>query len=108
MSFYELSKKFNLHTYDLIHLFVLSDKALSLESELSSRPLETLVECLLALDPERRRLIYSFISSAIGGPSGQRILGSKSCEPTSSLWATSLTLGSLLQRKAVHKAHCSL
>lgn len=104
MSFYELSKKFDLHTYDLIHLFVLSDKAFYLESGLPSRPLETLVECLLALDPERRRLIYSFISSAIGGPSGQRILGSKSCEPR----ATSLTLGSLLQRKAVHKAHCSL
>ncbi len=71
MSFTELSKKFDLPKSHLFRFFKIRHFIWNQNPKFPSRPPETLVDSLLALDPEQKWLIssiYSLINSIIDSP----------------------------------------
>lgn len=120
MSFIELSKKFDLPKSHLFRFFQIRHFIQNQNPKFPSRPPETLLDSLLALDPEQKRLIssiYSLISSTVNSPaSGPKDSWEQELGITlpDDYWQQVLRLvhsssvcarHGLLQCKVVHKTH---
>lgn len=120
MSFTDLSRRFDLPKSHLFRFFQIRHYIRNQNPKFPSRPPETLMDSLLALDPERKRLIssiYCLINSAIDSPasspkdSWERELGTTLPDEywqrvLQSVHSSSICARhGLIQCKIVHKVH---